>query len=155
MATYAKGTKVPVDRSIIEAEHVLERFGAKRTMSYKDEKVWALAFEAGSRRFKLTFPRPKRTWDMSNAGLAQVERETWRGIVLYLKSTLTAVELGFITLEDAFLAHTMLPSGGTVGEWASDQLDDAMRSGAIPQLLPGRQDAQVIALPAPREASHE
>jgi hypothetical protein len=135
---------------MLEAEHTLERFGAKRTMSYKDERVWVLAFEAGTRRFKLAFPRPKKTWDMSNAALGQAERERWRGIVLYLKATLTAVEAGFITLEDAFLAHTMLPDGGTMGEWAGDQLDEAMRAGQIPALLPGRRDGEIVALPAPR-----
>lgn len=136
MATYAKGTRVPVERSKQEAEHVLQRFGAKRTMTYQDDTVWVMAFEAGTRRFKLAFPRPERPWGTSNAAYAQAERERWRAIILYLRATLAAVEAGFITLEDAFLAHTLLPSGETVGEWIDEQLEEVQRSRQMPPMLP-------------------
>lgn len=50
---------------------------------------------------------------------------------------------------DEFLAATMLPHGGTVGEWAREQVDQAVRSGQMPSLLPGA----VAALPSGRRGA--
>lgn len=37
----------------------------------------------------------------------------------------------------SFLAHIMLPSGGTFGEWARPQLAAVYAQGSMPALLPG------------------
>lgn len=63
-------------------------------------------------------------------------------LALVIKAKLEAVAAGITSFEDEFLAHIMLPSGGTVGEWARPQLEVAYSTGAMPALLPGgRSDA--------------
>lgn len=61
---------------------------------------------------------------------------------LVIQAKLEAVEAGITTFEDEFLAHLVLPSGETFGEWAAPQLERAYITGAMPSSLLG--------LPAPR-----
>lgn len=52
---------------------------------------------------------------------------------------LEAVAAGITTFEDEFLAHTLLPNGATVGEWAAPQIEAVYADGGrhMPALLPG------------------
>lgn len=152
MGTYAKGTSVLVERSKGEVERILTRFGASETIFYQNPQFVVIAFHVNKRHFKLTFPRPREADYYGVRALAQAERERWREIVAYLKATLIAVEAGFITIETAFLAHTMLPDGVTVGQWIKEQLDEIADSGAMPPMLPWA-GSQQKALPGAGETS--
>jgi hypothetical protein len=54
-----------------------------------------------------------------------------------IKAKLEAVQAGIVTFEEEFLAHILLPSGETVGEWATPQLEDIYEAGGMPEVLPG------------------
>jgi len=41
-----------------------------------------------------------------------------------------------VTFEEAFEAHTMLPDGRRVADWMQPQLEQAYKSGQMPESLP-------------------
>lgn len=53
---------------------------------------------------------------------------------LCLKAKLEAVESGITSFEAEFLAHFVIPGGGTFGEYAIPQLEEASKSGSMPTL---------------------
>ena len=88
-------------------------------------------------RFAMT-PGGRRRRD-SAAMLKAWEQETrsaWRALALVIKAKLVAVEEGIVTFEQEFLAHIMLPEGGTVHEWIAPQLQSAYELGSMPAALP-------------------
>jgi len=77
-------------------------------------------------------------------------RQRWRAVALYIKATLEAVASGIVSLEQALLAHALLPDGTTVGQWAEPQIAESYRQGRMPPQLPGFAPP---ALPAPDVAA--
>jgi len=47
----------------------------------------------------------------------QATRQRYRAILLYIKSMLEAVEVGIMSIEEAFMPHLMLANGRTVAEY--------------------------------------
>lgn len=47
---------------------------------------------------------------------------------------------GITTFENEFLAFTVLPNGGTFGDWANEHLEEAIAAGEMPtfNMLPER-----------------
>ena len=76
--------------------------------------------------------------DQKYARWEQACRERWRALVLCLKGKLESIESGIETFEQAFLAHTFLPSGETFGEWAerAENLPAVLSGRPLPALLP-------------------
>lgn len=167
MAKYASQTQVPVERSRAEIERTLARYGAERFAYGWDLTGAVIAFvvttDAGQKRqVQFRLPLPNRTdpeFTEYKRGYSTYEREPgaaeklweqacrqrWRALNLVVKAKLEAVEAGIATFEDEFLAYTMLPDGGTVGEWLTPQLDSLYQGGGLPQLLPGPvEDAEVV-----------
>jgi hypothetical protein len=54
-----------------------------------------------------------------------------------IKAKLEVVESGIVSFEDEFAVHMVLPDGSTVGQWLAPQIDEAYRTGRMPELLPG------------------
>jgi hypothetical protein len=52
----------------------------------------------------------------------QAERTAWRQLYLIIDATLTAVQLGMMSISDVFLAHTMVVSEGGRSERMADYL---------------------------------
>jgi hypothetical protein len=153
---YAEGTEVTVDRSRTEIERTLERFGAT-AFAYgwsSDHQAAVVSFEAQDRRVRFTLPLPDRSareFTLNGRGQRRTEpqmrsaydaelRRRWRALGLVIKAKLEAVATGIITFEKEFLAHIVLPSGQTVGEWTEPQLAKVYGSGEMPALLPGMSD---------------
>lgn len=150
---YAEGTVVTVDKSRTEIERTLERFGAT-AFAYgwsSDHQAAVVSFEAQDRRVRFTLPLPDRSarefthtsrnvrrteQSMRDAYDAELRRR-WRALGLVIKAKLEAVATGIITFEKEFLAHIVLPSGQTVGEWTEPQLAQVYGSDEMPALLPG------------------
>jgi hypothetical protein len=148
---YAKGTDVPKERSRLELEAILSRYGASHFMYGWDEGRVVVAFrtdeDQGHRQVKFVLPMPKehevaltpggrrRTTRQVEDALAQEERRRWRALVLVVKSKLEAVESGIETFDEAFMPHIVLPGGETVSQWLSPQIDEAYASGALPSEL--------------------
>ncbi|EGF96798.1 hypothetical protein BDIM_06060 [Brevundimonas diminuta ATCC 11568] len=65
----------------------------------------------------------------------QAGRQRWRALALVIKAKLEAVAAGITTIEDEFLAHTVLPDGSTVGQFMKPQLAIAYEQGSMPTTL--------------------
>lgn len=154
--TYAANTTVTVEKSRGEIERILQRYGCTKFVYGWEEQGAMIWFEAQGRRIKFVLPLPNprdqrfthyrrgeygalqvRSETAAQAQFEQACRSRWRALALIIKAKLEAVESGIVTFEDEFLAHTMLPSGETFGEWASPQFDAIYSGGGMPALLPG------------------
>lgn len=157
MATYAAKTTVSPEKSRAEIERTLSRYGAS-AFSYgydHDRSVVMFAAEGRKLRFEIARPdvnafrytRPggyswqagarERTPKQMEEAAAQEDRQRWRALALVIKAKLEAVQAGIVTFEKEFLAHILLPSGETVGEWAAPQLEETYAAGGMPEVLPG------------------
>lgn len=150
LATFARDTEVPADRSRAEIERTLRRYGAERFayMSAPDTSV--IAFEAQGRRVRFTIPMPDRnsheftrtpTGRMRNSKAAvdaeweRACRQRWRALALCVKAKLEAVEAGIATFEEEFMAHIVLPDGSMVAERALPYIQQAYETGSTPPML--------------------
>lgn len=150
---YAESTSVPVVRTRIEIETMLQKAGATRTGVILEPGMAVVGFSMGQWhvRFRMPLPREdeKRFTQVKgnryysvprNAAAAkklweQACRSCWRSLLLTIKAKLVSVESKVETFEEAFLAHLVLPGGETVGQRALPALSEAYRSGTTPPLL--------------------
>lgn len=150
MPVYAAETTVTPDRSRAEIERTLQRYGATGFLyGWKGDQA-VLGFEMNGRqlRFTMALPDPqtdafqktptgkRRTPKAAQDAWEQATRQRWRALALVIKAKLEAVESGIATFEEEFLAHIMLPSGQTVGQWMIPQVESAYLTGQMPALLP-------------------
>ena len=152
--TYAAKTEVPVERSRGEIERTLARYGATAfgyawgadraviTFDASDRRVrFAIALPARNERRFTHFTRGgggsqyARTAAAAEEQWQQACRVRWRALALVVKAKLEAVEAGISEFETEFLAHIVLPSGETAGDWMRPQIAYAYRSGEMPPLL--------------------
>ncbi len=148
--SYAEKTTVSVEKSRAEIERMLTKYGASRFVYAWDHEAATIGFELGNRaiRFRLRLPtkgeaaftrspgrRQSRTPAQAEAAWDQECRRRWRALALVIKAKFEAVIAGVTTIENEFLAATVLPDGRTMGEWAEPQLDAAHAAGGMPQLL--------------------
>lgn len=152
MSTYANTTTVAPEKTRAEIEKLVTKYGATRFVSGWEETSAAVLFEMKGRRVRFTLPMPdpkdrrfthdRRRWQnpaaKQKALLDQAVRSSWRALLLVIKAKLEAVETGITTFDSEFLAHLILPTGQTVGEWAIPKLAEAYAQGlALPPMLPG------------------
>jgi hypothetical protein len=150
MSRYAETTEVPSDRSRAEIEATLRRYGATQFAYGWDQQAATIGFGIGARlvRFRLPMPDPTDRRFTHTPGRGQLRndtaraaeydravRQTWRALALVIKAKLEAVAAGITTVEDEFLAHTVLPNGSTVGDWARPQIEQALSRGEMPALM--------------------
>jgi hypothetical protein len=146
---YAEKTSVPADRSRSEIERTLERYGAS-AFSYGWEAGRAVVmFRASDRHVKFEVSMPTleqyrytetgrtRTDKQTEEARDQAVRQRWRALALVVKAKLEAVETGITSFEEEFLAHIVLPSGETFGQWAQPQIAEAYEHGVMPGIVPG------------------
>jgi hypothetical protein len=157
VTTYAAKTTVSSEQSRSEIERTLTRYGATKFMYGWDEQGAVIMFEAMARRIKFVLPLPNpqdekfthyyrgttyktkhpRTAESAQKEYEQATRQRWRALALVIKAKLEAVESGITSFEDEFLAHTMLPDGTTVAQWARPQIAQVYELNTMPALLPG------------------
>lgn len=148
MGKYAESTTVSTESSRNEIERTLIRYGAKSFVYGMDGARALVGFEIAGRRvrFILSMPDPaadkfqfhsrgRRTPEAARAQWDQACRQSWRALALVIKAKLEAVTAGITTVEDEFLAHTVLPDGSTVGEAIKGQISESYRLGKMPPLL--------------------
>ena len=156
---YAKGTVVSIEKSRAEIESTLRRFGADQ-FSYATDDTQGLAcvqFRAKARliRFMLRLPkRDDRSFTRTKQGPRSPEnaykaweqacREKWRALFICIKAKLAAVEANISEFEEEFLAHIVLPSDQTAGDWLRPQIAQAYMMEEMPRSL--------LMLPAPSDA---
>lgn len=149
--SYAESTTVPAERSRVEIEKTLRRYGADGFMSGYDRNQAFLGFIMGGRQVKIFFPLPDpddlkfnktptgkaRATEPARKAWEQETRRMWRAANLVIKAKLEAIESGISTFDQEFLAHLVLPNGTTVGQTILPQLDQITETGQLPRLLPG------------------
>lgn len=129
MAEYAAKTKIPEGQTRLQIEEMMRRRGADQFFSGGDGERALMAFRLGGRHIRFTLP-------LGDARSEQHRKSRWRALYLVIKAKLEAVDIGILTVEDAFLADTVLPDRRTVSEVMLPQIEDAYRSGSMPPLLP-------------------
>lgn len=145
MSRYANATTVSTEASRSEIEKTLRRYKADAFMYAAEADRAVIQFRIGLRqvRFLLQMPDPKsreftqhsrgvRTPDAAEKLWEQACRQRWRALALVIKAKLEAVSAGITTIEDEFLAHTVLPDGQTVGQFIQPQLQIAYETGRMP-----------------------
>lgn len=154
MGEYASKTTVPPEKSRMEIETTIRRYGAEAFAYGYEGRRAVVTFRAEGRyvRFEIDVPQledfrivPKgsarnvglrRTDKQAEDHRAQAERQRWRALLLVIKAKLEAVDAGIVTFEEEFMAHILLPNGETVGTFMSPQIEEAYASGAMPPMLP-------------------
>ena len=150
MTRYAADTSVSQDKSRNEIEATLKRYGATSFMYASEEAAAMIGFRISGRMVKFVLPMPDpnaREFTHTPAkGMArspaeaqkaweQAGRQRWRALALVIKAKLEAVAAGIKTIEDEFLAHTVLPDGSTVGQFMKPQIAVAYERGSMPTTL--------------------
>lgn len=141
---YAERTDVPPDRSRVEIERTLTRYGADRFAYATSPDRAALAFEMEGKavRFEVRVPtadefgftrgNTRRSPSQAQSAAEAENRRLWRCLLLCVKGKLEAVESGITTFEQEFLAHMVLPSGQTVADELVPEIDRAIDAGQMP-----------------------
>src|SRR6185312_2630553 len=105
MSRYAAGTQVPAEKSRIEIERTLERYGAASFFYASEPGSVIVGFKAHDRIIKMRLPLPKRedfrlqprsTWrertkEAQESAFEQAVRERWRRLALAIKAKLEVV----------------------------------------------------------------
>jgi hypothetical protein len=136
MAEYAARTKVPAERTRFEIEAMMRKRGADQFFSGADGQRAVLAFRLNGRHIRFSLP-------LAGARNEQAVRSRWRALLLVIKAKLEAIDIGILTVEDAFIGETVLPDRQTVAEYMAPQIESAYATGHMPPLLPwygGRDD---------------
>lgn len=148
MPAYAANTTVSTENSRAEIERTLRRYKAESFAYGTEGRHASVMFRLSGRvvRFILELPDPsERRFTWHSRGMRTEEsavkeweqacRQKWRALALVIKAKLEAVSAGITTVEDEFLAHTLLPDGQTFGEWAKPEVDRAYSLGHMPTSL--------------------
>lgn len=154
---YASKTSVSSEKSRMEIERTLLRYGATGFMYAWKGNDATVAFEMGKYHVRLNVPMPDknstefthtdtgRERTNSNAMYAaweQASRQRWRAILLIIKAKLEAIESGIRSMEQEFMGDFVLADGRTVSEYMLPKIETAVQLGKMPQLaLPGPSDA--------------
>lgn len=151
MAKYANKTSVSSNKSKMEIERTLSRYGATGFMYGWVGNSAMIAFEMLNRRIKFVLPLPdinSKDFTHTKSGYPrssdnsvkdhyeQAIRQRWRALALVIKAKLEAVESGITEFESEFMAHIVLPNGQTVGEYMVPQIQKSYESKKMPPLLP-------------------
>jgi len=134
---FAANTVVPVAKSRMEIEQLLERHKAKQygTAVDYDLRTARVQFRLHDRivRFTVALPDPKQLG--AGKRLEQAERQRWRALLLVIKAKLESVENKIETFEQAFLANVVLPNDKTVAEMVAPHIAVAYKEGRMPRQL--------------------
>lgn len=145
--SYAQATSVSVEKSKMEIERLLTRYGATSFVSGWNESSATILFECHKKRIKFVIPLPRKSEysktpegrmrrdDLVPQAWEQGCRARWRALVLIVKAKLEAVQSGITLFEDEFAMHTIMPDGRTVGEIVHPAIEAAYETGRMPPML--------------------
>ena len=147
---YAERTTIDPMQTQAEIGKLVERHKATGFIAGWQGAQARVMFEMRGRRlrFSITLPPPddRRFTKSGHIHLSpqqsagkyeQFKREQWRLLLLLIKSKLEAIQNGAAVFEEEMMPYTVMPNGQTVLEWLGPQLEDRLRNGTMPPLLPG------------------
>jgi len=146
---YAEKTSVNVGKTKQDIEKVLNKYGTTdfAYMSGVGNAMVGFIFKGITYKLSLFLPDPastefthtsqgrERKTEAIMKSWEQACRSRWRALYLLIKATLEAVEIGVVTFEEAFMSHTLLPDGSTIGQKMVPMLEAAVKKGVLPKLL--------------------
>jgi hypothetical protein len=107
--SYASRTTVPVEKTRMEIERLVKRYGAKGFASGWQGGIVRVEFLASERHIRISVLVPDNK--------PQVARTKWRAMLLVIKAKLESVDAHISTFEQAFAADIVMPgTGKTVWE---------------------------------------
>jgi hypothetical protein len=152
--SYAEKTSVTVEKSKMEVERILTRYGAQQFVSGWDNghKQAMVQFDMKNRRIRFLLKMPdvgeflhyrrknshrdtERTLKQAEVYQDQEMRRRWRALALVVKAKLEAVESGISEFETEFLANIVTSSGATIGDMILPKLQHIADSGKLGNLL--------------------
>lgn len=147
MSKFAEDTRVPAERSRMEIEKILQKYGATGFFFASEEGCATIGFRAADRLVRFTVPLPpvsefemagrrRRKAEEQRNAHAQSIRQKWRCLALAIKAKLEIVESGIATFEEEFLAHILTHDGRTVGQVVVPRLAESYIKGKDIPLLP-------------------
>lgn len=144
---YASETAVRAEKTRTAIEQLLTRYGAEGFGYYGDQLQAVIIFKLAGRwvRYVLPLPDPgarqfthtpatakPRSAEAAVTAWEQARRSRWRALLLVIRAKLEAVDAGITTIEDEFLAQTVMPGGATVAEATQPLLAKAYSLGQVP-----------------------
>ena len=123
---YAEATRVPVASTRASIETMLRKAGATRIVLMDEPSEALVMFMLAERLIKVRVAMPPKVTD-------QRRRSLWRALMLVIKAKRETVEAGIETVEEAWLAHTVMPDGQRMAEWIEPQLRLAYQTGRMPE----------------------
>jgi hypothetical protein len=136
MRRYAERTEIPPEKSRADIEKLLVAAGATRFAAGWEKGRASVAFELRGRAVRFILPLPDVTRDgRSGPAINRDARQRWRALLLLVKAKLEAVASGITTIEEEFLAHTVLPDGETVYARIRPTLLEHFQGGQPVQML--------------------
>lgn len=151
---YAQNTEVSSDKSRMEIERILQKYGASGFMYGWKGDAAVIAFEMHGKSIKFILPLPNkndkkfkvtpkreylRTEQEAYQAWEQACRQKWRALTLCIKAKLEASESGITTFEHEFLAHFVMPGGQIFGDYIIPQIEEVRKSGKLPKLMIGHE----------------
>lgn len=148
MGLYAVSTNVSSEKSKMEIERTLRRYGAEEFVSGWDQDKAVIMFKMDDRRIRFYLPMPEKDafrktprgrarnneWAVDQAW-EQAGRQRWRALSLAIKAKLEAVASGITSFEEEFLAHVVMPNGKNLGALIVPQIAEAYEKKKMPLLL--------------------
>jgi hypothetical protein len=146
---YATDTSVPVEKSRMELERILQKYGATEFAYMSRETAAMIGFSCKGKAVRFILPLPNRDaevfWNTPGRGTRrkpedaykhweQACRTKWRALCLCVKAKLEAVESNITSFEAEFLAHFVMPNGQVFGEIAIPRINEAAERGQMPPL---------------------
>lgn len=147
MGIYASSTDVSSEKSKIEIERTLRRYGAQKFASGWDKDKAVIVFQMGNRRIRFYLPLPEkdafrkttsgrtRTNESVEQAWEQAGRQRWRALALAIKGKLESVESGITSFERAFLDNIVMPNGKNLGDMIVPQIAEAYEKKKMPLML--------------------
>jgi hypothetical protein len=151
---YAANTTVGVDRSQIEIQKILRKFGASRFGTMESPTHAFVMFEYKNFMIQMDAPLPKaedfkktdagrsRKSTQVNAAYEQAIKQRWRSLILSVKAKLIAIEDGISTVEKEFMAFVMMPDGKSLGDHFLPKLVEIAKTGNMPRMIGMTKPAQ-------------
>lgn len=152
MPYYAKKTTVGTDRTRLEIERILIRYGATQFASGWKGSQAVIGFRMNEKIIRFLLPLPEKNsseFTETDSGRARRSegliaqaweqgcRQRWRALLLAIKAKLEAVECQITTFEEEFLPYIVMPDGKTVAEHTLKTIESAYQTGRAVALLPG------------------
>lgn len=136
MSKFAARTSVSPEKSRMEIERTLMRYGATGFMYGWDENRVLIQFRMKDRQVKYIQEMPVRAKFNSQSAYEQAVRQRWRSLAILIKGKLDAVENGTVSFEQEFYAFVVLPNGQTVYEETHQAVKQMYLTGQVQKLLP-------------------